>query len=122
MTLRSRLRRVSHEYLVTKVFVKLKFADFQGTTVECAAREPEPARVAELLGTALGRSPLPVRLLGIGVRFVDLREESNPDAARAVRKGCRTDLNQAAQRHLAYHARGFRTARPGSTVAIPEAS
>jgi DNA polymerase-4 len=46
--------------------------------VECAARQPEPARVAELLGTALGRSPLPVRLLGVGVRFVDLREESNP--------------------------------------------
>jgi DNA polymerase-4 len=78
MTLRSRLRRVSEEYLVTKVFVKLKFADFQSTTVECAARQPEPARVAELLGTALGRSPLPVRLLGVGVRFVDLREESNP--------------------------------------------
>jgi DNA polymerase-4 len=63
---------------VTKLFVKLKFADFQSTTVECAARQPEPERVAELLGTALGRSPLPVRLLGIGVRFVDLREESNP--------------------------------------------
>ena len=78
MTLRSRLRRVSHEYLVTKLFVKLKFADFQSTTVECAARQPEPARMAELLGTALARSSLPVRLLGIGVRFVDLREESNP--------------------------------------------
>ena len=30
------------------------------------------------MGTALARSSLPVRLLGIGVRFVDLREESNP--------------------------------------------
>ena len=78
LTLRSRLRRIPDEYLVTKLFVKLKFSDFQSTTVECVAREPEPARVAELLGTALGRSPLPVRLLGVGVRFVDLREESNP--------------------------------------------
>jgi len=78
MTLGSRLRRVSDEYLVTKLFVKLKFADFQSTTVECAARRPEPERVRELLETALARSELPVRLLGVGVRFVDLREESNP--------------------------------------------
>jgi DNA polymerase IV len=78
ITLKSRLRRVSEEYLVTKLFVKLKFADFQSTTVECAARQPEPGRVAELLATALGRSELPVRLLGVGVRFVDLREESHP--------------------------------------------
>ncbi len=63
---------------MTKLFVKLKFADFQTTTVECAARQPEPALAAELLATALGRSELAVRLLGVGVRFVDLREESNP--------------------------------------------
>jgi DNA polymerase-4 len=78
LTLVSRLRRVSEDYLVTKLFVKLKFSDFQTTTVECAARRPEQARVVELLETALGRSALPVRLLGVGVRFVDLREESNP--------------------------------------------
>ena len=39
---------------------------------------PEQARFAELLQSALERSDLTVRLLGVGVRFVDLREDSNP--------------------------------------------
>lgn len=76
--LRSRLRRVSDDELVTKLFVKLKFADFRITTVECSARVPDPRQVDELLCGALERSPLPVRLLGVGVRFIDLREEGGP--------------------------------------------
>ena len=36
------------------------------------------ARFAQLLESALGRSELAVRLLGVGVRFVDLREDGNP--------------------------------------------
>jgi len=79
LALRSRLRRVSDDYIVTKVFVKLKFADFRVTTVECAARTPEPQQVDALLAGALQRSELAVRLLGVGVRFVDLREEGEPE-------------------------------------------
>jgi DNA polymerase IV len=77
-TLKSRLRRVSDDYLVTKLYLKLKFSDFQSTTVECACRVPEQQRAVELLRAALERSELPVRLLGLGVRFIDLREQSNP--------------------------------------------
>jgi DNA polymerase IV len=77
-TLKARLRRVDADYLVTKLFLKLKFTDFQGTTVECAGRTPQLERYAELLDTALSRSELPVRLVGIGVRFVDLRDEADP--------------------------------------------
>ena len=78
MTLKSRLRRVDADYLITKLYLKVKFADFQTTTVECIGRVPEQARFAELLQSALERSDLTVRLLGVGVRFVDLREDSNP--------------------------------------------
>lgn len=79
LALRSRLRRVSDDYIVTKVFVKLKFADFRVTTVECVARPPEPQQVDALLAGALQRSELAVRLIGVGVRFVDLREEGEPE-------------------------------------------
>lgn len=75
LTLRSRLRRVTGDYLVTKVFVKLRFADFRTTTVEGSARAPSPSQINELLRSALLRSDLGVRLLGVGVRFVDLCEE-----------------------------------------------
>lgn len=75
LNLRSRLRRIADDYLVTKVYVKIRFADFQTTTVECSAREPDSRRVEELLASALQRSQLAIRLLGVGVRFVDLREE-----------------------------------------------
>ncbi len=78
LALRSRLRRVTDDYLVTKLFVKLKFADFRSTTVECTARAPDTRRVDELLASALERGDLPVRLLGVGVRFVDLRDEGGP--------------------------------------------
>ena len=78
MTLKSRLRRVDADYLVTKLYLKVKFADFQITTVECVGRVPDQARFAHLLESALERSDLAVRLLGVGVRFIDLREDGNP--------------------------------------------
>ena len=76
LTLRSRLRRVDQDYLVTKLHLKLKFADFQTTSAECSGREPREDVFAALLEEALGRSDQPVRLLGTGVRFVDLREQT----------------------------------------------
>ena len=78
LTLKSRLRRVGPDYLVTKLFVKVKFDDFQQTTVEGPGRVPDAERYSGLLLEALERRRQPVRLLGVGVRFVDLREEANP--------------------------------------------
>jgi DNA polymerase IV len=77
--LRSRLRLVDNQYLITKQFVKMKFNDFQATTVECLSRQPEDALFCELMATAFERGNLPVRLLGVGVRFVDLLEEGSPE-------------------------------------------
>jgi len=77
--LRSRLRLVDNQYLITKQLVKMKFNDFQSTTVECLSRKPDDPRFRELMATAFERGNLPVRLLGVGVRFVDLLEEGCPE-------------------------------------------
>jgi DNA polymerase-4 len=54
---------------VTKIFVKLKFADFTRTTAERAGLEPSLDAFHSLLAEAFGRTGKPVRLIGVGVRF-----------------------------------------------------
>ena len=61
---------------VHKCFVKLKFADFQRTTAEAIASQPELDTYLPLLEQAWGRSTQAVRLLGLGVRFA----ENHPQA------------------------------------------
>ena len=56
---------------VHKAFVKLRFDDFSQTTAECVASVPDDARWQALLATAHARKARPVRLLGVGVRFVE---------------------------------------------------
>jgi DNA polymerase-4 len=74
--LRSRLRRIDSDYLVTKQFIKMKFNDFTATTVERQMVKNLPIESFEnLCNEAWERSDLPVRLLGIGVRFVDTRAD-----------------------------------------------
>jgi DNA polymerase-4 len=76
LELRSRLRRVDNDYLVTKQFIKVKFNDFTSTTVERQLTKGLPQESFEvLLEQAWERSGLPVRLLGLGVRFVDTRQQ-----------------------------------------------
>lgn len=76
MELRSRLRRVDEDYLVTKQFIKVKFNDFTSTTVE---RQMSKGLSLEsfqrLLEEAWMRGMKPVRLLGLGVRFVNTRHQ-----------------------------------------------
>ena len=55
--------------VVTKVFVKLKFADFTRTTVERAGRVPSLGEFRNLLAEAFARTGKSVRLMGVGVRF-----------------------------------------------------
>jgi DNA polymerase IV len=64
---------------VTKIFVKLKFADFTRTTVERAGLAPSLGEYRILLAEAFGRTGKTVRLLGVGVRFAPL---DLPDAAQ----------------------------------------
>ena len=55
--------------VITKIFVKLKFADFTRTTVERAGRVPSLGEFRSLLAEAFARTGKSVRLMGVGVRF-----------------------------------------------------
>lgn len=71
------LARAKDSRPVRKVFVKLKFANFTRTTVECVAPEPALPVLNTLLEQGFRRgSGLPIRLLGAGVRFAEEAEES----------------------------------------------
>lgn len=74
-TMGSRLRRLEDDYQVVKIFVKLKFADFSTTTVERGGSKLHLADFQELCTQAFMRGGNSVRLMGVGVRFVDLRED-----------------------------------------------
>ncbi|HEY2615211.1 MAG TPA: DNA polymerase IV [Chthoniobacterales bacterium] len=56
---------------VTKIFVKLKFADFTRTTVERAGLLPTLEQFRSLLHEAFARTEKPVRLIGLGVRLAE---------------------------------------------------
>ena len=56
---------------ITKLFVKLKFADFTRTTIERAGLEPTLPAFRALLAEAFARMGKKVRLIGVGVRFAD---------------------------------------------------
>ena len=57
---------------ISKIFVKLKFADFTRTTVERAGLSPTLENFRTLLVEAFGRTGKSVRLMGVGVRFAEL--------------------------------------------------
>lgn len=73
--LMSRLRRLDDDYVVVKLFVKIKFADFTQTTIERSGTNVLLSDFQSLCCEAYARKESPVRLLGVGVRFVDLRED-----------------------------------------------
>lgn len=64
-----RIKRAGATDQVAKLFVKIKFADFQQTTVECVGDVPHLPTFARLLETGWQRACRPVRLLGVGVRL-----------------------------------------------------
>ena len=71
--LQRRLTRLDQSYRIGKPFVKLKFHDFTQTTLEQAGAGWDPDSYRLLLGQAFARGDKPVRLIGLGVRLVDLQ-------------------------------------------------
>jgi DNA polymerase-4 len=61
--------------MVTKIFVKLKFADFTRTTVERAGLTPTLEQFRLLLREAFARTGKNVRLIGLGVRFANTEQD-----------------------------------------------
>jgi DNA polymerase-4 len=74
---------------ITKVFVKLRFADFSRTTVERSADQPDIEQCRALLAEGWQRrEPLKrsVRLLGVGVRFATAAEDGGERPGRQERE------------------------------------
>ena len=61
---------------ITKIFVKLKFADFTRTTAERAGLAPTLTDFRALLADTFARTGKPVRLIGVGVRFPETTLEN----------------------------------------------
>ena len=64
-----RIARAEAAAAVRKLFVKIRFADFQRTTVECVGEVPHLPTLLALLEKGFARRNQPVRLLGVGVRL-----------------------------------------------------
>ena len=77
----SRLKPIWWPFLVeggdafTKIFVKLKFADFTRTTVERAGLAPSLDQFRSLLSEAFAWTGKSVRLIGLGVRFASSEQD-----------------------------------------------
>ena len=72
--LTTRLSHLDSDYRVIKAFVKIKFDNFSTTTLERMGTKARIADFKVLMEQAIERENRPVRLLGIGVRFLDLQE------------------------------------------------
>ncbi len=75
-SLRGRVERAGMARNIRKLFVKLRFADFRHTTVECMAGSIDSVLLHKLLETGYQRRQLAVRLLGAGVRLAEESDDS----------------------------------------------
>ena len=66
-----RFEQAKEKRPVHKAMVKIKFSDFSQTTIECVTSEPDHEVWIRLLKEGFSRRTHPVRLLGVGVRFVE---------------------------------------------------
>lgn len=69
VSLDARIARAGAARSIRKLYVKIRFADFQRTTVECIADATSAQTAVALLAKGLARRAQPVRLLGVGVRI-----------------------------------------------------
>ena len=69
-----RLEKLDDDYQIQNCFLKMKFHDFSQTTVERQDTTPSYEDYAMLCEEAWQRGQVPVRLLGIGTRLLDLAD------------------------------------------------
>lgn len=71
----TRVQRARAERHIHKLFVKIRFADFRQTTVECVGTSPDRLQFQKLLETGYQRGRQAVRLLGVGIRLGEDSDE-----------------------------------------------
>ena len=75
-----RLERINNDYRIHKQFIKIKFSDFNQTTVEMVSSSDEAENYCALCEEGFSRGNKPVRLLGVGVR---IQPQNNTVSAEA---------------------------------------
>jgi DNA polymerase IV len=100
-----RIERAGAAAAVRKLFVKIRFADFQRTTVECVGGVTHLPTLLALLEKGFARRSQSVRLLGVGVRLeedslakhgqFDLFDHETADEIEDVN----VDANEGANEH-----------------------
>ena len=75
-SLQKRTQSLDEDYRIHNCFLKMKFRNFEQTTVERRDTKPVLEDFQMLCEEAWSRKAIPVRLLGIGVRLYDLTEAS----------------------------------------------
>jgi DNA polymerase-4 len=73
--LQTRIARAQAQHSISKLFIKIRFADFQRTTAECSGSTLDDATFLRLLETAYHRRSRPVRLLGAGIGVDEARDQ-----------------------------------------------
>lgn len=73
--LQTRIGRAQAGNSISKLFVKIRFSDFQRTTAECSGGALDEATFQRLLATAYHRRERPVRLLGVGIGVDEARDQ-----------------------------------------------
>lgn len=79
--LAQRIARAEVADQIGKLFIKIKFSDFSSTTVERLGRDFALSHYETLLNEGLLRKPLPVRLLGMGVRLIEANIDNSNQLA-----------------------------------------
>ena len=79
--LKKRLLSLPSSYSIRKLQLKLKFANFNQTTLERPGTRPEVDIYREMLDEGLARTALPIRLMGLGVQ---LRHSSQTTEGRQL--------------------------------------
>src|SRR5690606_16840828 len=74
-----RIQRAKAQPDIRKLFIKIRFADFRQTTVECLGTTPDAQQFSKLIETGYQRRAIPVRLLGVGVRLAEEKAEQISD-------------------------------------------
>ncbi len=79
LQLLQRMENLSADYQIHKQFVKIKFHDFVGTTVEMISSNTDSEKFRSLCEQGFTRGNKPVRLLGMGVRLLPANLEETED-------------------------------------------
>ena len=71
-----RIQNLKDSYQIQKQFIKIKFHDFVGTTVEMISSSLDTDNYRTLCEQGFARGNKPVRLLGMGVKLIPLTENA----------------------------------------------